>query len=258
MGDGQAPALRGSALSDQLEDVPYWFHSLSLPGGVVTSGVKSVQRLDEEWAAFDLPSLEGLTVLDVGACDGGFSFRAESAGAARVVALEEAMWSLARLRILARMVRGEEWRPLSGQLRAAFDVAHAALGSQVGRVEADWMTVDLDSLGRFDIVIFAGVLYHLLDPVLALQRLHATTRRLAVIETHAFVLADQEHLPMWRFALGDEIRGDASNWWIPNQRALVDICRAVGFSEVHVQVGPPHAAPGSALQECRLLVQAIR
>ena len=38
------------------------------------------------------------------------------------------------------------------------------------------MTCDLDRLGTFDVVFFLGVLYHLKEPLSALERLRQVTR----------------------------------------------------------------------------------
>ena len=67
-----------------------WYHTIDLGGGVVTKGIDdSALRL----ARLDLPqSLAGLTVLDIGAWDGFFSFEAERRGAARVVAADYFSW----------------------------------------------------------------------------------------------------------------------------------------------------------------------
>ena len=67
-----------------------WYHTIDLGGGVVTRGIDdSPFRL----ARLDLPqSLAGLTVLDIGAWDGFFSFEAERRGAARVVAADYFSW----------------------------------------------------------------------------------------------------------------------------------------------------------------------
>jgi tRNA (mo5U34)-methyltransferase len=63
-----------------------WYHSIDLGGGIVTRGIDDTPlRL----ARLALPaSLEGLTVLDIGAWDGFFSFECERRGAARVVATD--------------------------------------------------------------------------------------------------------------------------------------------------------------------------
>ena len=63
-----------------------WYHTIDLGRGIITQGVDDTPlRL----ARLDLPSsLEGRSVLDIGAWDGFFSFEAERRGASRVVAVD--------------------------------------------------------------------------------------------------------------------------------------------------------------------------
>jgi hypothetical protein len=42
----------------------------------------------------------------------------------------------------------------------------------------------VDRVGQFDVVLFLGVFYHLVDPISALQNLAGVTREVAVVETH--------------------------------------------------------------------------
>src|SRR4051812_20884742 len=71
-----------------------WWHSIELLPGLVTPGVKTSASLARERAALRLPTMRGKTVLDVGAWDGYYSFLAEQAGAARVVALDRVTWEI--------------------------------------------------------------------------------------------------------------------------------------------------------------------
>ena len=67
-----------------------WFHTIDLGDGIVTPGQdESARKLG--W--LHLPhSLQGKSVLDVGARDGFFSFEAERRGATRLVAVDPACW----------------------------------------------------------------------------------------------------------------------------------------------------------------------
>ena len=63
-----------------------WHHSIDLGQRIVTPGQDNSPR---KLARLNLPrSLEGKTVLDVGAWDGYFSFEAERRGAKRVLATD--------------------------------------------------------------------------------------------------------------------------------------------------------------------------
>src|SRR5205085_4672941 len=121
--------------------------------------------------------------------------------------------------------------------------------SRVEDVQGDFMALDLDALGKFDVVLFCGVLYHLEDPLGALRRLRQVTSDVAVIETHAIVVPGLEERPLWEHYPGAELNGDASNWWGPNARGVLDACRAAGFGSaevVHVREDAREAGDGIA------------
>jgi len=230
-----------------------WWHSIDLGGGVVTPGVKPTDQ-EAELAALQLPDLRGKTVLDVGAWDGFFSFAAERLRASRVVALDHFAWSIDREALAAyqaeRRRRGLPvehpegtpgvWRPDTLPGKRAFDVAHEALRSRVEPVVGDFMSLELADLGTFDVVLFLGVLYHLRHPLLALERLAKVTDGLAVIETEAVVFRGSGTRALCEF-VEDDYKGDPTNWWVPNERAVVGLCRAAGFHEVRVLTPAPRS-----------------
>jgi tRNA (mo5U34)-methyltransferase len=218
------------------ESNPFWWHSIDLGEGVVTKGHKTPALLQAEVAAQQYPDLRDKTVLDVGAWDGFFSFEAERRGAKRVVALD-----------------------LPG--RPGFDIAHTALQSRVERVVGDFTEIDLADLGTFDVVLFLGVLYHMQNPLQALQRVAAVTREIAIIETAAIVIPGLEDLAICEFYETDELCADTSNWWAPNKKAVEGLCRAAGFSRAKVLSSWPDERtikrrPKIRLHRCRVTVHA--
>ena len=257
------------------ESVPFWFHSIDLGHGVITPGRKGggFDYMKRELDALRLPDLEGKSVLDIGAWDGFYSFEAERRGASRVVALDDYAWSVdfgadttapaglppradvpERYRHVPHM-----WAPERLPGKVGFDVAHEALGSEVEAVMANFMEMDLDALGTFDVVLYLGVLYHMEDPLRALRRVAAATRELAVVET-AGVLADglEEHA-LCEFFESDELEEDPSNWWAPNAMGLAGLCRAAGFGRVEVvQRVEPVGARSERIERGRLVAHAWR
>jgi glycosyltransferase involved in cell wall biosynthesis/SAM-dependent methyltransferase len=226
---------RPDELRQAVDAVPYWRHSIDLGHGVVTPGEKGgdASFMAHELRALRLPEdLEGRTVLDIGAWDGFYSFEAERRGAARVVALDHYAWEIDRQ-------DGDARHPATLPGKAGFDLAHRALHSRVEPLVADFMEVDVESLGRFDLVLFLGVIYHVEDPVGAMRRVAALTGDLAVIETAAIVLEGEEDRPVWQFCRADEFDGDPTTWWVPNLRAVHDLCQAAGFSRTETVAGPP-------------------
>jgi tRNA (mo5U34)-methyltransferase len=230
-----------------------WWHSIDLGRGLVTPGFKSAALLAQEWATLGLPDLRGKTVLDIGALDGWFSFEAERRNAARVVAVDYPSWCTdhryGTTYVPACRARGEVpaqphetpfWRPDELPGKRPFDLAHRALGSKVEARVADFMTMPLDE--SFDVVLYLGVLYHLKDPLGSLERVAAVTKELAVIES-ACVRYPERPEALCEFLESDELMGDVTNWWVPNERALLALCRAAGFRRVELATPPPRT-PG--------------
>ncbi len=133
--------------------------------------------------------------------------------------------------------------------RRGFDFAHRLLESKVEPVVADFATTDLEPLGTFDVVLYLGVLYHMMEPLTCLQRLRQVTREVAVIETVALhVPALPEHGLLEFFAAGD-LNRDFGNWYTPTIVALHGLALAAGFSRVETVKGPPawpHPQPDRA------------
>jgi tRNA (mo5U34)-methyltransferase len=194
-----------------------WFHQIDLGDGIVTPGRDKTAR---KLKAMQLPSLAGKTVLDVGANDGFFSFAAERAGAVRVVAVDSYAWG-----------HPSSITPLA-QTKDSFDLAHEVLGSRVETLEADLYDLTPEEVGTFDVVLMLGVLYHLRNPLLGLERLASLTKELLVVET----LVDMvwTHRPVAAFYPAAEIPEDATNWWAPNPPALRGMLLSCGFREVEL------------------------
>jgi tRNA (mo5U34)-methyltransferase len=239
------------ALRDRVAAVPFWFHSIDLGGGVVTPGHKSAGALRAELDAMALPDLRGKSVLDIGGWDGYFAFAAEQRGAARVAVVDHYMWSMDSRgqqaywrRCMSEGVtprpyhETEFWQPETLPGKRGFDLAREALGSRVEAIVADFMTCDLAELGDWDVVLYLGVLYHMEEPLTALRRVAAVTRRLAVVETEAIVVPGLEHEALWRFFPGAELNADVSNWWAPNLTALAGALQAAGFASAQPTLGP--------------------
>lgn len=205
-------ALSPADLQQRVDEIDWW-HRIELQPGLVTPGR---DRTRQKIRALELPgNLAGTSVLDVGAWDGAFSFEAERRGAERVLATDR-------------------WLGPTG--RAGFDLAREVLGSKVEGLESDLMELTPERIGRFDLVLFLGVLYHMKDPHLALQRMAALTERQLIMETHVDLLGLRH--PAAAFYPGTELRGDPNNWWGPNIAAVVALLRSVGFERVETVYAP--------------------
>ena len=190
-----------------------WFHSMDLGHGLMTKGVIDVARSLRQ---YQLPeSLAGKTFLDIGAWDGAFSFEAERRGAQRVLATDWFIW------------KGMGWGSKQG-----FEAARRALQSKVEDLTIDVYDISPDRIGKWDVVLFAGVLYHLQYPLLALEQVARVTKELLILETAIDFRFCRR--PTIAFYPGRELNDDPTNWCAPNLSALKSMLRSCGFREIRV------------------------
>lgn len=206
-----------SSLRERVDGIE-WFHTIDLGNGIVTPGRDdSPAKLRQ----LQIPKrLDGLSVLDIGAWDGFFSFEAERRGAARVVAIDSFCWN------------GPGWGTKDG-----FLLARESLGSRVEDVEMEVLDLSPDRVGTFDVVFFFGVLYHMKDPFEALERVASVAGDRLLLETHADLLNVRE--PSIAFYPSSELDDDPTNWCGPNLSALEWMLSESGFPhQERVYVSP--------------------
>jgi len=205
----------GPATSDLRAEVSKisWYHTIDLGNGIVTPGVF---RTNDTLRRLHLPeTLQGSTVLDIGAWDGFYSFESERRGAARVLATDHFCWS------------GDGWGT-----KAGFDLARSALRSRVEDLDIDVLDLSPERVGTWDVVLFLGVLYHMRHPLLALERVASVTKRCLVLETAVDMLWVGR--PAIAFYPETELDRDQTNWFGPNVAAVDGLLRTVGFRRIEV------------------------
>src|SRR3954451_15720527 len=128
-----------------------WAHRIDLGDGVVTPGEWG-DHSPSLWKAIGDIDFKGKKVLDIGCWDGLWSFEAERRGASEVYATDLLSQRSFKL--------------------PTFELAHRSLNSRVKYFPNQPVT-GIEKLGvhDFDVVIFAGVYYHLKDPLRALTAL---------------------------------------------------------------------------------------
>jgi tRNA (mo5U34)-methyltransferase len=190
-----------------------WFHTFNFGNDIVTSGCDdSYKRL----RTLHLPeSLSGMTVLDIGSWDGFFAFEAERRGASRVLATDSFCWS------------GSGWGTKDG-----FNLARNILNSKVEDLEIDIMELSPERVGMFDLVLCLGVLYHMRNPLLALERVSSVTKSQLILDTHVDCVMTNR--PVIAFYPGNELNDDPTNWCGPNRAAVEAMLGTVGFRRVEM------------------------
>lgn len=196
-----------------------WFHSFHLSDEIINGdGQYEILKLRSD-RIFSGGLVNGKSVLDVGAWDGFFSFEAEKQGASKVLATDHVCWS------------GEGWGNKQG-----FDYIHNKTKSNVETLDANVFDLTVDKIGKFDVVLFLGVLYHLKNPFEALERMASITNEVLIIETAGAMFEVDD--PVMRFFSGTELNNDASNYWAPNPKCLENMLLDIGFSKIEFLESP--------------------
>ncbi len=182
-----------------------WWHSFEFPDGGSIQGVSTLAAQKLRIAQFPIPQdLTGKRVLDIGTWDGWFAMEMERRGA-EVVAID----------------RFENPRFLE---------IHERMRSRVDYRQLSVYDLDPNRIGRFDVVLFLGVLYHLKHPLLALERVCSVAKDFVAVES--FVL--EEERPLMEFYENDEFGGEFDNWFAPTVPCLLGLCRTAGFARVEL------------------------
>jgi tRNA (mo5U34)-methyltransferase len=212
------------ALADRVAGVT-WYHSMSLPGGILTRGTFDTLS---ELARLPFPgTLTGKRCLDVATADGFWAFEMERRGAAEVIAI-----NLPTERLDWPGHRGPPARPADvdgpSELRG-FDIAHQALQSSVKWRELSVYDLNADLIEEFDFVFMGSLLCHLRDPVAALAAIGSVLRgellSVDAISAPPTVLHPGQSLARFE-APGWPL------WWVPNLRAYRELFGAAGLDIV--------------------------
>lgn len=217
------------AIEARVRALPFWYHKIALPHGVVTPGWAPIDA-----AAYRVPErLDGKRVLDVGAWDGYWSFEALKRGAREVVAIDD--------------FSDDAGTEVNAERRAwqGFDLCRALLGFDETRCQRHQMSVyevSEDRLGRFDVVFCFGTLYHLRHPLLALDKLGAVCGEEIYVESA--ILDDfspyrgglghgyPENQMVMEFYPRDEYGHNVTNWWVPTLACMGNMVGSAGFPRV--------------------------
>lgn len=209
----------------RIDELGPWFHNMRI-GGVETAPDHFLGNYPackwDRFAAVVPEDLTGKTVLDIGCNAGFYSLEMKRRGADHVVGIDHDPHYLRQ---------------------AAFAAEQAGV-----ELELHQMSVyDVAKLGRrFDLVIFAGVLYHLRHPLLALDMIYEHVAADLVLFQSMQRGSDQipelqEDYHFWEEEVFDEpaypklhfversYSSDPTNWFIPNRAAVEAMLRSAGF-----------------------------
>ena len=205
-----------------------WFHAIDLGHGVCTKSEslfgEPVDNPAPAWRiiAECLPEdLSGRSLLDVG-CNGGFyAVEMKRRQASRVLAVDASRRHVQQ----AQFVRNALGLDIEVRRRSVYDL-------------------DPDEVGRFDITLALGLIYHCKHPILALERLFSVTATTLVMESailpsgfdasYSLPLGGQQSRlhPVGFVDNPPDSNEAVQNWFVPSATALEAMLRLVGFPDV--------------------------
>jgi tRNA (mo5U34)-methyltransferase len=202
---------------------PFWYHRIYLGNGVYTMPPTFPDRV---WAlikpAFP-EDLKGASMLDIGCNAGFFSILAKLRGAGRILGIESIDFFFEQAEYIRKI-----WQmDIEYRLMDAHDVG--AIGEQ------------------FDLVMFAGILYHLKNPLQVLEHIGRLCRDAVIVETEIIPNDPRNRVVVRqgprgqaklttatkgiiKFIERDELNDDGSNWWVPDTECVRGMLRTVGFN----------------------------
>jgi tRNA (mo5U34)-methyltransferase len=198
-----------------------WHHDFEIIPGVRTRGSYDPANL---WKELQLPeNLQGMSLADVGASNGYFSFEARRRGA-RVVAFDFRH-------------KDNSGFGLAQYINGLADIEHH---------QVNVLDISAEKYGQFDVVLSLGLFYHTSDPYLALANCAALSRKRLLIESYCIdssVPKDVRNEPIMRFIPDAErfpsqghLNHDRSNFWGFTSACLRRMVEDVGFSVQRIDV----------------------
>lgn len=185
-----------------ISKVPHWHHKFEVFPGVVTPGTYDPQFLLEK---LQLPDdMTGLRALDIGPSDGFFSMHMARRGA---------------------QVTAVDYRPKNGH---GFEAMEQLTGLKFDYRQMNLYDVPASDIGKFDIVLFLGVLYHLPDMMRALNIVTGLCLSRLIVETQF----EPELMPgvaVARYYEAGTLADDVTNFWVPNRECLFAMLSDNGF-----------------------------
>ncbi len=218
---------RDQVRSREIAHLGPWFHNLHLPDGAQTAPDHPLGDFPAyKWRrlAPHLPArLDGWTALDIGCNAGYYSFELARRGA-QVTGIDVDPHYLAQAR----------WAAREYGLQGAVEFRQMQVYDLAGEE------------GRFDLVLFMGVFYHLRYPLLGLDIVSRRIGRMMVFQTmrmpgmevygdtldHGIEEREVLRHPGWpRMAfIEHRFANDPTNWWVPNHAGIEAMLRSSGLT----------------------------
>jgi 2-polyprenyl-3-methyl-5-hydroxy-6-metoxy-1,4-benzoquinol methylase len=183
-----------------------FYHVIRLTDSIETPGVlahvPSQQNVHRAIRSLDL---RGRRVLDIGCRDGLYSFECEKLGAEEVIGIDN------------------DVSPAAVEFLIPF------FDSKVRMHELNLLDLRSQTFGTFDVVICAGVLYHLRYPFYGLKIIRDVLKDGGALVLETAIFADENRLALLYCPIGSENPYDRTCPTLFNLKGLTDTLLSLGF-----------------------------
>ena len=183
-----------------------FYHTIKVTDAISTPGAPE-HTLSQQPVLAEINKLDlaGKKVLDVGCRDGLYSFLAERRDAAEIVGIDHDL-SLGAVELLIPYLK-----------------------SKVRMHQMNLLDLKPETFGQFDVVIFAGVLYHLRYPFWSLKLLRDVMRPGSMMVLETAVFYGQDKFPMLYCPTGENSPYESSSCTFFNRQGLTESLESLGF-----------------------------
>lgn len=173
--------MKKQEIPKELQHLAPFFHDIDLGNGFNTAPEtyrmrRTIQLFFPPFLKLHGGSFNGLRILDVGCNCGGFSFETSKYSPKEVIGIDVDERNIKQANAIKNYLRIKNVKFLK---LAAEEISE-------------------ENLGKFDITILAGLLYHLEDPIGVMKRISKMTTSTLLIDSHVHYSTRQsEDIPSW-------------------------------------------------------------
>ena len=206
-----------------------WYHEIKIKEGIVTTAVDAFE-LDGKYETYssskdhwnqrnifstlDKIDFKNKKFLDIGCRDGLFSFYAEKRGASEVVGIDNDL------------------------SKGATEFLIPYFNSKVKMFQKNVYDITEEDYGKFDIIIFVGVLYHLRYPFYSLKKLKEILNKDGKLIIETGILLDDNKRAMLYCPIEDDSEYEKTSCTFFNTKGLIDSLKSMGIFVEKVFIYP--------------------
>ena len=206
-----------------------WYHEIKIKEGIVTTAVDAFEvdgkyetysSSKDHWnqrnifSALDKIDFKNKKVLDIGCRDGLFSFYAEKRGASEIVGIDNDL------------------------SKGATEFLIPYFNSKVKMYQKNVYDITEEDYGKFDIIIFVGVLYHLRYPFYSLKKLKEVLNKDGKLIIETGILLDDNKRAMLYCPIEDDSEYEKTSCTFFNVKGLSDSLKSMGIFVENVFIYP--------------------